>query len=66
MGWAARTHMGNTLGIDMGYTSFLPSPLRRSALRAVERSGTARRAWGDTAARPSIDYLEIGHRASGI
>src|SRR5262249_50953355 len=31
--------MGNTLGKDMGNTFFLPSLLRRSALRAVERSG---------------------------
>src|SRR6058998_749189 len=38
-GRAAGKDMGNTLGIDMGNTFFLPSLLRRSALRAVERSG---------------------------
>src|SRR5213596_940854 len=38
-GWAVGKDMGNTLGIDMGNTFFLPSLLRRSALRAVERSG---------------------------
>src|SRR5882724_5390721 len=36
---AAGKDMGNTLGKDMGNTFFLSSLLRRSALRAVERSG---------------------------
>src|SRR5919204_3954803 len=38
-GWGAGQDMGNTLGQDMGYTFILLTLLRRSALRAVERSG---------------------------